>query len=66
MHNWKTKKDRKKKNGSQTAGKTKGENCKATPLEKYLAKSSRSHKHPAYAEWCEKSKKLTYGSKNFN
>jgi hypothetical protein len=36
--------------GSQTAGKTKGENCQASPFQKWCAANSRSYKHPRYLD----------------
>jgi hypothetical protein len=39
---------------SQTPGRQKGETCKADKLKKYMARSSRSYKHPLYGEWCRK------------
>ena len=62
--NWKARK-LKKSNGSQTAGKDKGLNCRATPLEKWMASSSRSYKHPRYGDWvkikhgCKPTRKLS-------
>lgn len=36
---------------SRTSGRDKQENCKASALEKWMAKKSRSYKHPKYQEW---------------
>ena len=50
-----TKRDRKRANirsgKGQTSGKTKGLNCQATAKERYMAKHSRSYKHPDYGSW---------------
>lgn len=46
---WRIKKDRKKTKRSQTPGSTK--NIKPTPLDKHMAKSSRSYKHKEYYSW---------------
>lgn len=51
MAEWKATKGKK---GSQTPGIKKGESCQSKPLYRYLAKSSRSYKHPKYLEWCKK------------
>jgi hypothetical protein len=53
MKDWKDKIEKKKRKGSQTAGKDKGENCTASPMKKYFAKRSRSYKHPDYEDWLE-------------
>uniref|UniRef100_A0A6M3LIZ9 Uncharacterized protein n=1 Tax=viral metagenome TaxID=1070528 RepID=A0A6M3LIZ9_9ZZZZ len=62
-HDWKIKVDRKNKRPSQTPGKMKGENCKCTILDRYMAKTNRSYKHPEYASWCAKmvNKRKLYG-----
>ena len=56
MSTWKMKKFRKTSAFSrgQTAGSSKGANCKATPIQRYMAKRNRSYKHRRYAEWSEK------------
>lgn len=47
-------KDRKRRKGSGTPGKTKSEACQADQHKKYFAKSSRSYKHPDYPAWSDK------------
>ena len=42
---------RKKARGNATPGKMKNKQCQATPLKRYLAKRSRSYKHPDYDNW---------------
>lgn len=42
--------------GSRTPGSTKGDNCKASKKERFMAKRSRSYKHPEYENWCESTK----------
>jgi hypothetical protein len=51
------KKDHKKARGHQTAGSMKGETCKASYLDRHMAKSSRSYKHPLYGNWLAKTDK---------
>lgn len=65
MHDWCKRRDRKRKNRQkgQTAGKTKGANCQATALERYMAKTSRSYKHPLYSHWLEASRFTAAGGK---
>lgn len=46
---WRIKKERKKTKRSQTPGSTK--NIKPTPLDKHMAKASRSYKHKEYYSW---------------
>jgi len=41
-----------------TPGRTKGENCKASPMQKWLAKAARSYKHKRYAAMCEKFRRM--------
>lgn len=53
--------DHKITRGKQTAGRTKGERCKTSPIDGYMAKKSRSYKHPNYRAWCEKMRKRTKG-----
>ncbi len=36
---------------SSTPGRTKGSNCQASGLDRYMAKSGRSYKHPLYEAW---------------
>ena len=45
---WKCKINRKAKRGSRTPG---SEKCKIRPLDRYLAKRSRSYKHPEFKNW---------------
>lgn len=54
--NWCKQREKRKRSRSVTAGKTKGNNCVCKPIEKYLAKSSRSYKHTAYPVWDSKTK----------
>lgn len=54
MANWKARKRDKANKGSQTPGKTKGENCMASGLDRLMAKRNRSYKHPYYPVFCEK------------
>lgn len=53
---WKYKRDLKKANRGKgiTSGSTKGDNCKASSIDRYMAKTSRSYKHPGYRSWFEK------------
>jgi len=54
MGSYRSKILKKRRKGSQTPGKTKGETCKADAMDKFMAKRSRSYKHPLYAQWCKK------------
>lgn len=55
MGNWKSKILRKHNKGSQTPGhKKNAQRCQASPLDKWMAKASRSYKHPQYHDWCVK------------
>jgi hypothetical protein len=54
MGSYKMKEIRKRGKRSVTAGKDKAEFCQATQLDKYMARSSRSYKHPGYSDWCKK------------
>jgi hypothetical protein len=54
---WRAKKTKKQSRKAQTAGSLKGENCKAGPLDRFMAKRNRSYKHREYAGWCERMKK---------
>lgn len=47
---------RKKAKGSSTPGLLKGDNCRASFLERYFAKYSRAYKHPEYNAWVEKTR----------
>lgn len=49
-----THKEKKKRRGNQTPGSAKGEACQASPLDRFMAKYSRAHKHPGYHDWCLK------------
>lgn len=51
MATWRARKMRKAGKASRTPGKQKGVNCKATMIEKYLARAGRSYKHPKYSQW---------------
>jgi hypothetical protein len=51
MHDWKITKIRKQSKGSHTPGSQKTKQCQTTPLKKFLAKRSRSYKHPQYENW---------------
>ena len=51
---WKSKKMVKKTRGNQTPGHQKGESCKASTLDRYMAKTSRSYKHPNFGAWSAK------------
>jgi len=43
---------------SQTLGKSKREDtCRADFMEKFMARCSRSYKHPGYIQWSNKTKK---------
>lgn len=52
MGTWKAKIIGKKRIGSQTPGRQKGEHCQADAFKKSMAKRSRSYKDPAYGKWC--------------
>lgn len=54
MGNFRAKVLKKRRKGSQTPGSTKGVTCKADTLDKFMAKRSRSYKHPLYGDWCKK------------
>jgi hypothetical protein len=58
---WKRLTDRKITRGHQTPGKQKGETCKTTPFDGYMAKSSRSYKHKNYLAWTEKMRRRVKG-----
>jgi hypothetical protein len=38
---------------SRTPGKTKGGSCQSTPLQRAIARNSRSYRHPEYAKFCK-------------
>jgi len=48
------KRDQKKRNFPRGQGKGKDKGCVASPLERYMAKSNRSYKHPLYQPWSDK------------
>lgn len=48
---WRSVRNNKGKRASRTPGRMKHDNCKATTLERFMAKRSRSYKHPAYGDW---------------
>jgi hypothetical protein len=52
---WCKKRELKAKNHvkGHTPGSTKGISCKASNLQRYMAKTSRSYKHPDYKTWLE-------------
>lgn len=52
MGTWKTRIFAKKSRASQTPGKKKGESCRADFMKKFMARRSRSYKHPLYSQWC--------------
>lgn len=52
---WRSKVERKRTKRSRTDGRTK--NIKPTPLDKYMAKTSRSYKHRSYSAWLAKTSK---------
>lgn len=45
-------------NPSRTPGSSKGENCKASQLFKWMAKTSRAYKHKYYWNWCKWSNRM--------
>jgi hypothetical protein len=55
MAQYKTKQADKRRQGSQTPGHQKNENCHATAIERYFCRRNRSYKHPEYATWCGQS-----------
>lgn len=50
----KEKKNKKKRKGNQTPGSSKGDNCKASILDRYFSSRNRSYKHPEYSNWCRR------------
>lgn len=54
MGTWNNKVIDKRKKGSQTPGSAKGANCQADSLQRWMAKTSRSYKHPEYGSWCRR------------
>lgn len=52
MVTWKSKQIQKLNKGSHTPGKTKGANCQASSMDKWMAKHCRSYKHADYWRWC--------------
>lgn len=57
------KKKEKLRKGSSTSGRSKGENCKASPKERTMAKRGRSYRWNGYETWCKKmeAKRKKYG-----
>lgn len=64
MHDWQSKIERKKRKQSHTDGKQKGGTCQADYLKRYMAKSSRSYKHPDYTSWLERVREWNGGKKS--
>lgn len=54
---WKTVAERKRRKRSVTDGRMKAETCKASSIDRHMAKASRSYKHPEYPTWLEKIRK---------
>jgi hypothetical protein len=59
---WRCKHDRKNRRQSQTAGRTKT-GCKATVLDRYMCKCSRSYKDIRYSAWFDGVLNINGGSK---
>ncbi len=59
-----TRKELRKKRGSSTAGRDKGENCHATALDKAMAKYPRSHRtlSDEYTAWIDRKQRYSKGS----
>jgi hypothetical protein len=51
---WCKNRDNKKTRGSQEPGKTKGEACHASAVDRFMAKTERSYKHRDYPAWSKK------------
>lgn len=49
--NWCRKRNKKDTRGSQTPGSVKGKSCIASVEQRWMAKTSRSYKHPNYDAW---------------
>jgi len=60
-----SKRDKKARGGSQTAGNIKSEDCKASTNDKHMAKCSRSYKHRDYRAWLAKTWKTNFNSMSF-
>lgn len=59
MGTWKAKKLKNGGKKSQTPGRQKNpETCQADAMKKFMARSSRSYKHPQYAAWCAQCDKI--------
>jgi len=52
MGSWKEQTFSKKRKGSQTPGKAKGESCQADMNKRFFAKNAHSYKDPGYGAWC--------------
>jgi hypothetical protein len=52
---WCTKRDAKRANRAKghTPGISKGLSCQANTMQRYMAKTGRSYKHPSYGTWLE-------------
>jgi hypothetical protein len=61
---WKAKKIARKSKGSQTPGKSKGENCHTDAAKQFFAKRSRSYKDRGYPDWCRKMTALNNATKS--
>ena len=51
MSTWRQREIKKRGHGSQSAGKDKYGKRYPTPLQKWMAKKNRSHKHVGYHDW---------------
>jgi hypothetical protein len=63
MGTWKKKKIAKNMRGSQTPGRAKAESCQADVMKKFMARRSRSYKHPLYGQWCARMDSLNSGTR---
>ena len=54
---WRSAKERKERKGNQTPGNVKCDTCRASPTDKWMAKTSRSYKHRGYSTWFNKTRK---------
>jgi len=52
MGTWKEQKFSKKRKGSNTIGRTKGETCQADVNKRFFAKNAHSYKAQGYGAWC--------------
>ena len=62
MADYRKRKMKKARQGSQTPGKTKGDSCQADGLDRIFANRSRARKMYGYQEWLTKTAKY-YGNK---